>query len=245
MNKWDERFMTLAETVAEWSSCYQANRHVGAVIVKDKRILTTGYNGAPAGVTSCAERGVCLRREKNIPSGTNDHHISYSKKVDSDSSLGQYEPLIGFTPSISESEYCIKEVTAIEKKITDPILISVINNLKSTGGLFLTPKKFDKSILATLPNVDETYITSFCEQLTMMYDLFGINQFNSFRVQLRNIVTNGCKVEAIILEQNKPTTISVNIGKYKGQTSLLGKRVGDKFKLSNIPLTYQIQRISR
>ena len=70
MNKWDERFMTLAETVAEWSSCYQANRHVGAVIVKDKRILTTGYNGAPAGVTSCAERGVCLRREKNIPSGT-------------------------------------------------------------------------------------------------------------------------------------------------------------------------------
>ena len=70
MNKWDERFMTLAETVAEWSSCYQSNRHVGAVIVKDKRILTTGYNGAPAGVTSCAERGVCLRREKNIPSGT-------------------------------------------------------------------------------------------------------------------------------------------------------------------------------
>ena len=177
--------------------------------------------------------------------GTNDHHISYSKKVDSDSSLGQYEPLIGFTPSISESEYCIKGVTAIEKKITDPILISVINNLKSTGGLFLTPKKFDKSILATLPNVDETYITSFCEQLTMMYDLFGIDQFNSFRIQLRNIVTNGCKVEAIILEQNKPTTISVNIGKYKGQTSLLGKRVGDKFKLSNIPLTYQIQRISR
>lgn len=70
MNKWDERFMRLAETVAEWSSCYQSNRHVGAVIVKDKRILTTGYNGAPAGVTSCAERGVCLRREKNIPSGT-------------------------------------------------------------------------------------------------------------------------------------------------------------------------------
>ena len=70
MNKWDERFMRLAETVAEWSSCYQPNRHVGAVIVKDKRILTTGYNGAPAGVTSCAERGVCLRREKNIPSGT-------------------------------------------------------------------------------------------------------------------------------------------------------------------------------
>lgn len=70
MNKWDERFMNLAETVAEWSSCYQSNRHVGAVVVKDKRVLTTGYNGCPSGIVSCAERGECLRRIKNIPSGT-------------------------------------------------------------------------------------------------------------------------------------------------------------------------------
>ena len=70
MNKWDERFMNLAETVAEWSSCYQSNRHVGAVCVKDKRVLTTGYNGAPAGIKSCSERGECLRRVKNIASGT-------------------------------------------------------------------------------------------------------------------------------------------------------------------------------
>lgn len=70
MNKWDERFMELAETVAGWSSCFQPNRHVGAVAVRDKRILTTGYNGAPAGIDSCAERGECLRRVKNIASGT-------------------------------------------------------------------------------------------------------------------------------------------------------------------------------
>ena len=70
MNKWDKRFMELAETVATWSSCYQENRHVGAVVVKDKRILTTGYNGAPEGISSCAERGCCLRRERNIASGT-------------------------------------------------------------------------------------------------------------------------------------------------------------------------------
>ena len=62
--------MNLAETVAEWSSCYQSNRHVGAVIVRDKRILTTGYNGAPEGIESCSERGECLRRVKNIASGT-------------------------------------------------------------------------------------------------------------------------------------------------------------------------------
>ena len=70
MNKWDERFMNLAETVADWSSCFQENRHVGAVVVKDKRILTTGYNGASSGIESCAERGECLRRVKNIASGT-------------------------------------------------------------------------------------------------------------------------------------------------------------------------------
>ena len=70
MNKWDKRFMDLAETVAEWSSCYQQNRHVGAVCVKDKRILTTGYNGASEGIMSCAERGECLRRVRNIASGT-------------------------------------------------------------------------------------------------------------------------------------------------------------------------------
>ena len=70
MNKWDERFMNLAETVADWSSCYQENRHVGAVVVKEKRILTTGYNGASSGIESCAERGECLRRVKNIASGT-------------------------------------------------------------------------------------------------------------------------------------------------------------------------------
>ena len=62
--------MELAETVAGWSSCYQENRHVGAVVVRDKRVLTTGYNGAPAGIKSCADKGECIRRVKNIASGT-------------------------------------------------------------------------------------------------------------------------------------------------------------------------------
>ncbi len=70
MDKWDKRFMEMAETVAGWSSCYQTNRHVGAVVVKDNRILTTGYNGAPQGVKSCTEKGECLRRKLDIPSGT-------------------------------------------------------------------------------------------------------------------------------------------------------------------------------
>ncbi len=77
MSKWDIRFMEMAEVVGNWSSCYQENRHVGAVIVKDKRILTTGYNGAPSGVESCKDKGECLRKKLNIPSGTR-HEICYA-----------------------------------------------------------------------------------------------------------------------------------------------------------------------
>lgn len=63
---WDEYFMKLAWLVAERSTCLR--HHVGAVITKDRRILTTGYNGAPAGVKDCIELG-CLRDQMNIPSG--------------------------------------------------------------------------------------------------------------------------------------------------------------------------------
>ena len=70
MDKWDKRFMELAFHVAKWTSCYQPNRQIGAIIVKNKRILTTGYNGAPEGYPSCMERGECLRRKMDIPSGT-------------------------------------------------------------------------------------------------------------------------------------------------------------------------------
>ena len=81
MDKWDKRFMEMAEVVASWSSCFQENRHVGAVIVKEKRILTTGYNGAPSGIESCAEKGECLRRKLNIPSGTK-HELCYAVQAE-------------------------------------------------------------------------------------------------------------------------------------------------------------------
>lgn len=77
MDKWDKRFMDIAFTVATWSSCFQPNRQVGAVIAKNKRILTTGYNGASSGIKSCKEKGECLRRKLNIPSGTR-HELCYA-----------------------------------------------------------------------------------------------------------------------------------------------------------------------
>lgn len=70
MDKWDKRFMELTRLVGSWSSCFQPGRHVGAIIVRDKRVMTTGYNGAPSGIRNCAEKGECLRRKFNIPSGT-------------------------------------------------------------------------------------------------------------------------------------------------------------------------------
>lgn len=76
-DKWDKRFIDMAQLVSTWSSCFQANRQVGAVIVKNKRVMTTGYNGAASGIKSCKERGSCLRRELNIPSGTR-HEICYA-----------------------------------------------------------------------------------------------------------------------------------------------------------------------
>ena len=63
---WDSYFMEIATVVSQRSTCLR--RKVGAVIVKDKRLLTTGYNGAPSGLEHCLETG-CLRQERNVPSG--------------------------------------------------------------------------------------------------------------------------------------------------------------------------------
>ncbi|NLL94309.1 MAG: cytidine deaminase [Thermoplasmatales archaeon] len=63
----DKYFMDMAELVSKRSTCVR--RQVGAVIVKDKRVLTTGYNGSPRGTMHCEEKG-CIREQMNIPSGT-------------------------------------------------------------------------------------------------------------------------------------------------------------------------------
>ena len=63
---WDEYFMEITRLVVSRSTCLR--RQVGAVVVKDKKILATGYNGAPSGLPHCLEVG-CLREEMGIPSG--------------------------------------------------------------------------------------------------------------------------------------------------------------------------------
>jgi len=63
---WDSYFMEIARLVAKRSTCLR--RAVGAILVKDKRIIATGYNGPPRGLKHCSETG-CLRSQLNIPSG--------------------------------------------------------------------------------------------------------------------------------------------------------------------------------
>jgi len=63
---WDEYFMRITHMVAERSTCLR--RHVGAVLVLERRILATGYNGAPHGVPHCEDVG-CLREQQAVPSG--------------------------------------------------------------------------------------------------------------------------------------------------------------------------------
>jgi dCMP deaminase len=63
----DTYFMEMAHLISKRSTCVR--RQVGAVIVKDKRVLTTGYNGSPKGTRHCEDRG-CIREQEGIPSGT-------------------------------------------------------------------------------------------------------------------------------------------------------------------------------
>jgi dCMP deaminase len=63
---WDEYFSQLAYLVSERSTCLR--RKVGAILVKDRRILASGYNGAPSGIIHCESVG-CLREKMKIPSG--------------------------------------------------------------------------------------------------------------------------------------------------------------------------------
>jgi dCMP deaminase len=63
---WEDYFMDIAVLVSKRSTCIR--RSVGAVIIKDKRILSTGYNGAPSGISHCLDVG-CLRETMDIPSG--------------------------------------------------------------------------------------------------------------------------------------------------------------------------------
>lgn len=63
---WDEYFMAITDLVAQRATCLR--RQVGAVLVRERRIVATGYNGAPSNIRHCLEVG-CLRQQQGVPSG--------------------------------------------------------------------------------------------------------------------------------------------------------------------------------
>lgn len=65
--QWDDYFMEIVEVVAKRSTCLR--RKVGCILVRDRRILATGYNGPPKGITHCGDMGGCMRDRLGIPSG--------------------------------------------------------------------------------------------------------------------------------------------------------------------------------
>jgi len=135
MDKWDKRFIEVAGLVATWSSCVA--RQIGAVLVKDKRILTTGYNGASSGIKSCAEKGVCMRRQKGIASGTM-HEICYAAHAEQNA-IAQAAKL-GVSVA-GATLYCTHQPCAICSKI---IINSGIKRIVYTQGY---PDEFSLDLL--------------------------------------------------------------------------------------------------
>lgn len=65
--EWNEYFIEIAKVVSSRATCMR--RRYGAVIVKDRVIISTGYNGSPRGIKNCIDTGTCTREELNVPSG--------------------------------------------------------------------------------------------------------------------------------------------------------------------------------
>lgn len=64
---WDEYFMEIARATSKRASCFK--KKAGAVLVRNKQILSTGFNGAPKRIQDCFEKGYCMRKKSSIPSG--------------------------------------------------------------------------------------------------------------------------------------------------------------------------------
>lgn len=73
---WDIYFLNIAKDIASRSTCLRTK--YGAVIVKDRKIISTGYNGAPSGIISCDQRGKCIKDVYSIPHGKKTYDLCYS-----------------------------------------------------------------------------------------------------------------------------------------------------------------------
>lgn len=140
MNKsWDKYFMDITNLVAKRSTCLR--RSVGAIIVKDKRILTTGYNGAPKGLTHCGETETgCIREELKVPSGQR-HELCRALHAEMNAII----QAAAYGPSIENSTMYVTNLPC--SLCTKMIINAGIKEVKYLDGYpdDLTVKLFDES----------------------------------------------------------------------------------------------------
>jgi dCMP deaminase len=107
---WDDYFLEITKLVAKRSTCLR--RAVGAILVKDKRIIATGYNGVPRGLRHCSETG-CLRAQLNIPSGTR-HEICRGLHAEQNAIV---QAAVHGTPIEGATLYCTTQPCVICSKM--------------------------------------------------------------------------------------------------------------------------------
>jgi dCMP deaminase len=134
----DEYYMGIARSVAQGSKCIRAN--VGAIVVKNDQVISTGYSGAPRGQTDCKEIGKCFRTEHNIPSGS-DYLKCRSVHAEMNACLhAGRERTMGSTMYMSGykhvCEWCARvminagvELVVIQEKEGDDLQIHIVDEL--------------------------------------------------------------------------------------------------------------------
>lgn len=118
---WDEYFIEIAKAVSTRATCLR--RKYGAVITKDNIIVSTGYNGAPAGMKDCLEVGKCTRKELQIPHGER-YELCHSVHAEANAIIrAAVNELEGATIYISGSEAAMEKVVDINECHSEPCMM--------------------------------------------------------------------------------------------------------------------------
>jgi len=144
---WDEYFIGITKAVATRATCLR--RKYGAVITKDNIIVSTGYNGAPAGMKDCLEVGKCTRKELQIPHGER-YELCHSIHAEANAIIrASIEELRGSTIYISgideKSSECSSEPCMMCKRmILNAKIARVVYSNGNNGLTIINPKKWLK-----------------------------------------------------------------------------------------------------
>lgn len=137
---WEHYYLGVAQAVSRRSSCLR--RKYGVVIVKDNRIVSTGYNGAPKGVANCCDTGICVRKENKIPHG--------ERYELCDGVHGETNAMIKASPEELQGAtlYLYGYDIELGKTIDAAPCIMCERNLKNSGIEKIIGSKFDENYLS-------------------------------------------------------------------------------------------------